>query len=273
MTALNKKIKAAFPDAEIVETAFPVAETVQLDFLRFEFKYILSTSLRECIENDISHFVTLDPFVARQADQNYMVRSLYYDDRAFSNYYQKKDGALRRAKFRLRTYTNNPEDICKTYLEIKGRYNSLVFKHRAGFNAAVTSRGFSDCANTTSKILDNINDSPVADQFRYELERKQIRPIMLIDYIRRPYISRYDAEFRLTFDSDLHGAITDRLFPDQVQNRQILSGYTVLEIKFKDSIPLWFYRIIKNYNLQRKSISKVCKGMEVCNMVTADLDD
>ena len=46
MTALNKKIKAAFPDAEIVETAFPVAETVQLDFLRFEFKETPNKSLR-----------------------------------------------------------------------------------------------------------------------------------------------------------------------------------------------------------------------------------
>ena len=266
MTALNKKFKTVLPDAETDKTV-PVAETVKLDFLRFEFKYILSASLRECIENDIRHFVTLDPFVASQVNQNYMVRSLYYDDRAFSSYHQKKEGALRRAKFRLRTYTNNPEDFCKTYLEIKGRYNSLVFKHRAGFNADVTSRTFADCANTTSEILDNINDSPVADQFRYELERKQLRPVMLIDYIRRPYISKYDSEFRLTFDSLLNGTVTNRLFPCEVQNRQILSGYTVLEIKFKDSIPLWFYRIIKNYGLQRKSISKVCKGMEVWNMI------
>ena len=250
-----------------IETVFPVAETAKLDFLRFEFKYILSASLRECIENDIRHFVTLDPFVASQADQNYMVRSLYYDDREFSSYHQKKDGMLRRAKFRLRTYTNNPDDSCKTYLEIKGRYNSLVFKHRAGFNATVTSRVFADCANITNEILDNINDSPVADQFKYELERKQLSPVMLIDYIRRPYISKYDSEFRLTFDSHLHGTVTNHLFPCQVQNRQILSGYTVLEIKFKDSIPLWFHRIIKNYGLERKSISKVCKGMEVWNMI------
>lgn len=257
MTALNRKI----------ETIIPVTETAKLDFLRFEFKYILSARLRECIENDIRHFVTLDSFVASQADQNYMVRSLYYDDHAFSNYHQKKDGMLRRAKFRLRTYTNNSDDFCKTYLEIKGRYNSLVFKHRVGFNSTVTSRGFAECTDTTNKILDNINDSPVADQFRYELVRKQLKPVMLIDYIRRPYTSKYDPEFRLTFDSHLHGTVTNRLFPKQAKNREILSGNTVLEMKFKDTIPLWFHRIIKNYKLERVSISKVCKGMEVWEMI------
>jgi len=250
-----------------IEIASPVAEPAKLDFLRFEFKYILSADLRECIENEIKHFVTLDPFVASQTDQNYMVRSLYYDDRNYSNYHQKKDGMLRRAKFRLRTYTNDPDNFCKAYLEIKGRYNSLVFKHRVGFKENVTSRIFADCADTTTEILNNINNSPVTDQFKYELVRKQLNPIMLIDYIRRPYISKYDSEFRLTFDSHLHGTVTNNLFPRLAQNRQIIPGFCVLEMKFKDAIPLWFHRIITNYKLERVSISKICKGMEVWEMI------
>lgn len=88
---------------------------------------------------------------------------------------------LGRAKFRLRTYTNSPEDTCATYLEIKGRYNSLVFKHRAGFNASEGSQIFADCADTTSEILNSIKDSPVAEKFMQALEKKQIKPIMLID--------------------------------------------------------------------------------------------
>ncbi len=251
-----------------IEPVLPVAESVKLDFLRFEFKYILGENLRDRIEKDIKHFATLDPYVASKEDRSYIVRSLYYDDQAFSNYHQKNDGLLKRAKFRLRTYTNNPEDSCKTYLEIKGRYNSLVFKHRVGFNASVSSSTFAGCGDITSEISATINQSPVAEQFRYELERKKLMPIMLIDYIRRPYISKYDPEFRLTFDDHLHGTITNRLFPDPTQDRRILPGYTVLEIKFRDRIPLWFHQIIKNYSLERKSISKVCKGMEVCNMVS-----
>lgn len=241
---------------------------VNLDFLRFEFKYIVSEQLRDRIEGDLCHFMTLDPFVVGQKDCSYIVRSLYYDDVAFSSYYQKVDGDLQREKFRLRTYTNNPEDACATYLEVKGRYNSLVFKHRVGFAASAGSKIFADCASTTNEILDSANNSPVSEQFRYELVRKKLRPIMLIDYIRRPYFSKDNPEFRLTFDSQLHCRATDRLFPCSSLNyREFLPGYCVMEIKFKDRVPLWFHQIIKKYGLERKSISKVCKGVESWNLV------
>lgn len=246
-----------------------VAAVVKLDFLRFEFKYILREDVRDRIEKDLSHFMTPDPFVASLANHNYIVRSLYYDDPVFSSYYQKTDGALLREKFRLRTYTNNPEEACATFLEIKGRYNSMVFKHRAGFNSSAKSKAFADCACITNEIINSINDSTVADQFRFELTRKKIKPVMLIDYIRRPFFGKYDPKFRLTLDDRLHGTVTDQLFPSHLQKRrQLLPGYTVMEIKFENSIPLWFHRIIKNYDLQRTSFSKVCKGMEAWNLVT-----
>jgi VTC domain-containing protein len=252
----------------MVSVSAKPTEGIKLDFLRFEFKYILRKSLRDRIERELCHFMALDPFVAGQKDCSYIVRSLYYDDPAYSSYYEKIDGALRRAKFRLRTYTNSPDDSCATYLEIKGRYNSLVFKHRAGFKNSATSRIFADCSDTTERILSTIKDSSVTEQFRYELVRKQIQPVMLIDYVRRPYFSKYDSEFRLTLDDDLHGTATDRLFPQtSTARRALMPGHSVMEIKFKDRIPLWFHRIIRSYSLQRQSISKVCKGIEACQLV------
>jgi len=242
---------------------------VKLDFLRFEFKYIISNYLRAAVEKDLSHFMMLDPFAAKQNDHRYFVRSLYYDDPAFTSYHEKVDGALRRAKFRLRTYTNDPGNSCETYLEIKGRYNSSVYKQRAGFADPAGSRIFADCASsTTDTILEAINDSPVAGLFRYELARTKIRPIMLIDYTRRPYLSRYDAEFRLTFDDNLRATVTNKLFPRASQSRRgLLQGRTVMEIKFKDCVPLWFHRILKKYGLQRESVSKICTGIEAWNLV------
>jgi hypothetical protein len=211
--------------------------------------------------------MTPDPFVAAKPDCSYVVRSLYYDDPAFTSYYQKVEGNLQRAKFRLRTYTSDPREDCSIYLEIKGRYNALVFKHRVGLTAIGGSRRFANCTGTTDEILATINDSPVADQFRYDLVRKHIAPIMLIDYIRRPYFSRHDPDFRVTLDEQLHGTLTDRLFPSLDDRRMLLPGCTVMEIKFKDRIPFWFHRLITNYNLKRHSISKVCKGMEAWNVV------
>jgi ribosomal protein L12E/L44/L45/RPP1/RPP2 len=236
----------------------------KLDFLRFEFKYILPQEVRARIEDQIVHFMALDPFVAGQEQQRYVVRSLYYDDPALSSYYQKIEGALMRAKFRLRTYTDEPTANCATYLELKGRYNSLVFKRRAYFDSAAA---FHQCGSVTDKIISRVNGSPIGTQFLAELAHKQIKPLMLIEYLRRPYVARDNSDFRLTLDEDLFGTATDQLFPADTHGRRpILPGHSVMEIKFKNSIPLWFHRIIKNHGLKRISISKVCKGIEVCNL-------
>ncbi len=237
----------------------------KMDFLRFEFKYILPRELRIAIEKEIEPFMMLDPFVAEREDSNYLVRSLYYDDAAFSSYYQKIEGVLLRSKFRLRTYSDKPVQSGKIYLEIKGRYNSLVFKRRMPFDSAGR---FAECASITDEIVRAAQGSPIGEQFAFALARRKIEPIMLIDYTRRPYVSRYDPEFRLTLDDRLYGTVTNQLFPDNWdKRREFLESCTIMEIKFRNSIPLWFHRIIKHYDLKRVSISKICRGMEACDLV------
>jgi hypothetical protein len=85
---------------------------------------------------------------------------------------------------------------------------------------------------------------------------------MLIDYERRPYVSRYAPEFRLTFDDALRATHTRLLHPHREQIRSVLPGYTILEVKFRFHVPSWFHRIIQSYELRRVSISKYCRGVE-----------
>lgn len=246
------------------QPASPLPEE-KLDFLRFEFKYILPDEQRLQIEEEVAGFMTLDRFVADHEDRSYVVRSLYYDDPAYSSYYQKTEGALLRSKFRLRTYTRDPNEPSAIYLELKGRYNALVFKRRTGLGQGAS---FAECANVTEEILRGAPGCPITDQFRLALSQQKIRPTMLIEYVRRPYLSRYDRDFRLTLDHELFAAATDQLFPgDLSRRREFLTGHTVMEVKFRNTIPLWFHRIIKHHRLRRVSISKVCKGMEACRLV------
>ena len=69
----------------------PVAKT---KFDRYEFKYLLPQALREKVEAELGHFVDYDPFVASQPDLKYFVRSLYFDDPAYTAFYDKTDGLL-----------------------------------------------------------------------------------------------------------------------------------------------------------------------------------
>ncbi len=237
----------------------------RLDFSRFEFKFLMPTRMMEEVEAELGHFVEMDPFVVDTADHRYPVRSLYFDDANYSAFNDKIDGIHTRAKFRVRTYSTEPE-TAPWFLEIKGRYNNLVFKHRTpvdldGFDL------FSAGDRLRDELLARTSDA-VHDRFEFEAIRKRIRPIALIDYMRRPYFSKFDRDFRLTIDQQLSATRTDAVFPSgaTASSRRVVPGQAVMEVKFRRHLPSWFHRLIQAYQLRRRSISKICEGMQVLRL-------
>lgn len=227
-----------------------------LEFSRFEFKYVLHEKLRQAVEAELGYFMTLDPFVKQADQQKYFVRSLYFDDPNRTAFYDKIDGLKSRAKFRIRTYTRSPDGVTPQFLEEKGRHDNRVFKHRILITDSIESLASSSECN-----------DELLNRFKYQWFRKTIRPVALIDYLRRPYISKYDHEFRVTFDEGLQARDTPCLFPSQATNsKRLLPGYTIMEVKFGHKVPAWFHRILQSFELRRVSISKICEGMTVLNL-------
>ena len=176
-------------------------------------------------------------------------------------YYEWK--SRQTSKVRIRTYPNDADEQSPIFLEIKGRHNNLVFKHRTPVEKTdfdwTPLRGEA----LSEAMISNVSESSVKDQFRFELVKKRLSPIVLIDYQRRPYVSKFDPEFRVTFDRSLSTRQTDYLFPDErFVAKKVLAGYTILEVKFLHHLPSWFHRLIQVHELQRVSISKICVGME-----------
>ncbi|HEU4417750.1 MAG TPA: polyphosphate polymerase domain-containing protein [Planctomycetota bacterium] len=236
-----------------------------LHFSRFEFKYVLDRSRREEVEAQLQHFVELDPYVAGRPGHTYFVRSLYFDDQAHSAFHDKVDGMLTRSKFRIRTYGHRLDDPAPWFLEIKGRHNNLVFKHRTPLAGQFDKR--TSGYELSQVVLRHATPGTVLEQFEFELYRRQIGPIVLVDYLRRPYLSKFDPEFRLTFDTGLCTVATDAMFSDTAAMPfPLLRGFTVMEVKFRRHVPAWFHRILQAFDLRRRSISKVCAGMQALGM-------
>ena len=247
-----------------------MAVSTKLHFSRFEFKYLLPKALRQEVEAELKHFVDFDPFVAERPDHRYLVRSLYWDDRALTAFNDKIDGMMIRSKFRIRTYTTDPTEPVPRFLEIKGRNNNLVVKHRAPLDVGIEDSdvGGDDLAEL---VMKKCAPGPIQQEFSFQRYRRRIQPYALIDYQRRPYISRFDPEFRLTFDEDLRATRTNRLFPKTTDRSwRVVPGYTVMEVKFRHHLPSWFHRIIQGYELRRLSFSKICEGTIVLGMASDD---
>jgi len=224
---------------------------------------VLPQALRAEVESELLNFLQLDPHVRRQDGSNYFVRSLYFDDPLLSAFQDKVDGVHTRSKFRVRTYSSDPAERTPWFLEIKGRFDNLVLKHRVPLleaDGGVPDPGEEDL---TAQVLRCAPEGPVRTRFEFQLHRRRIRPYALIDYCRRPYVSKYDPGFRLTFDSELSACASEVLFPAHAAPRRIVPGYTVLEVKFSHRIPSWFHRVVQFYELRRRSFSKICHGTEV----------
>jgi hypothetical protein len=240
-----------------------------LDFNRFEFKYVLPKRLRQEVEQELGHFVEFDPFVAGTPQHRYFVRSLYFDDPAFTAFHDKIDGLKKRSKFRIRTYSTDPLDEAPQFLEQKGRYNNRVFKNRVEIGGTLVDRIGPSAKPVIEQLATLDTDNKVLARFQYEYFRKGLQPVALIDYHRRPYVSKYDSEFRITFDEELRATNTCELYPSLTAiNKPVKTGFTIMEVKFNRHIPAWFHRIIQSYELRRVSISKICEGMQTLGLAS-----
>ena len=236
------------------------------DFSRYEFKYLLNAERRHEVEAEVSHFMTFDGHVHEDMDNSYLVRSLYFDNYVASHYYEKIDGVRMRRKFRLRTYDRRLQPDVPVYLEEKGRRIERTYKHRIAIDPA----HLEIFANPVRRgeLLSLYPGVDLIEGLYFDGVRRQVRPCVLVDYVRRPYTSFYDMNFRVTFDSHLMATACNDLFPPPAANwHQANAGYTILEVKFHRRIPAWFHRVLQAYNMRRLSISKFCRGMEVCNLV------
>jgi len=235
------------------------------EFSRFEFKYILNEELRNTIEKQVQHFMKYDGYVHPEYDNSYFVRSLYFDSPRSFNFYEKIDGIKKRKKFRLRTYDKKYNNST-LFIEQKGRNVNRVVKSRTLIKKNDIGQ-FYDAMNF-EQLINTYGDIKIIKEFVADSVKRKISPVVLVDYLRCPYISDYDMNFRVTFDSKIKAKASKILFPDDDNFFDCLSGYTILEVKFFRKIPAWFHKLILVYNLERVSVSKFVLGMKASSIAT-----
>ena len=235
---------------------------------RYEFKYILDKKISDLVEKEARNFMIYDGFVNKKLDNKYIVRSLYFENDFCSNFYEKADGMKIRRKYRLRTYGNSFNPKIPIFFEVKGRVSERTYKKR--MNLKYQHLNYFLNQNQNFNLLNLYPNNEMIKSFVFDSHRKKLKPRIMVDYKRRPYINKFGLYFRLTFDTNLLGSKANNLFSEDKYSSWIecKAGYTILEVKFDRSIPAWFHRIIQCYNLRRRSISKFVMGISTCGLAT-----
>ena len=236
-------------------------------FLRYEFKYFISSKISNEIFNQSLNFMKIDNFALKNKNKGYLVRSLYFDNNQYNNFFEKVDGIKIRKKFRLRSYDKYSASKYPVFLEMKGRALDRIIKKRVLLDK--NDINYFETLKNLDELNNKYKNTNLIKEFIYDVKRKNIKPKIVIDYNRKPLVNKFGLYFRLTFDSDLVTSKAGYLFENQKKFYLPLTykpGNTILEVKFERSIPAWFHRIIQSYNLNRRSISKFVLGVCNCNI-------
>lgn len=216
---------------------------------RHEYKYICSAQQLTCIRQRIMPYMKPDSHV--ESRNYYTVRSLYFDDYVNSCFYDNLSGVEPREKFRIRLYDGN---VSFMKLELKQKIHGMTKK----LSCPVTKE---QCLIMSEGHIADIRalDSPVYRKLCIEQQTKMLRPKIIVEYDRVPYIYR-EGNVRVTFDMNIRGG----MYVKQFLNEKIISvpvmpsGFHVLEVKFDEFLPDSIRQAIQIDGLRQTAYSKYC---------------
>jgi len=225
--------------------------------MRREYKYLVLQKDIDRLRNRILPFVNADGFV--RDDNQYTVRSIYFDSSTLKYYNEKIDGIKIRKKLRIRGY-NTKVDESIIFLEIKRKFENHIGKNRSALkyhnlNDLLKTKDLESYCLTENGFENSISDG---EKFLHHIHKSSLRPIILIVYEREAYFSKFDTGLRLTFDKNLRYFLfpsLDRLYTEE-DLKYTMPKYFIFEIKFANGFPGWLQSILRDMNISRMALSK-----------------
>lgn len=213
---------------------------------RHELKYRISYAEKAALE------VRMQPLLQRDAHAGpggYMIRSLYFDDYWNAAYTEKNAGVLLRKKYRIRIYDCSDRVI---KLERKKKYDNYICKEDATLTRSELEQIL---AGEYSFLLHS--PQPLCREFYYECVSKMLRPRVIVDYDREPWV--LDAgTVRITFDQRIRAAIGGfALFNAALPTLPVLGpDELVMEVKFTEFLPQFVRTVLPPKAQELTAISK-----------------
>lgn len=202
--------------------------------MRHEYKHIIGYADRVILQSKLDKILKTD--VHADAHGEYRVRSLYFDDLFDTALKDKVNGVNRREKFRIRYYDDDTEYI---KLERKIKLNGMCNKTS---KRITKSQVESIIAGDIDFLLES--SSPLFHQLYSKMNGRLLRPKVIVDYMRRPYV--YDAgNVRITIDYNIRTSISSVDFFSTDIDSLPASDEDVLEVKYDEFLPDFIRRLVQ----------------------------
>ena len=210
---------------------------------RYELKYILSPSQTDFFRERLEGHMSVDQFGLTS------IASLYYDTPDYRLINASIEKPEFKEKIRLRSYGPATDDS-PVFLELKRKAYGIVYKRRVQSTIPLV-----------KKFFDGDGDICAGGQINREITYFRdlygtLSPSCLIIYDRTAYYQP-DGDLRLTIDGDPRYRTDDLDLRVSMDGISLLpAGYSILEIKVQQSVPLWLSAILDEGRIYKNSFSK-----------------
>ena len=214
-------------------------------FKRYEKKYLLNPYQYSALKAEIDKHFVPDKYGETK------ICNLYLDTSDYLLIRRSVDKPVFKEKVRLRTY-GLAQDDTTAFLEIKRKFNSIVYKRRIHMDYMQAFQ----CVNGN---YDSLDDKQISDEIRYLFDfYGEIRPRFYISYDRSAFFYKETSDIRITFDKNLVWRDTDLDLRLGSHGYSLLpEGYTLMEIKVPNTVPLWLAKLMSELKIYPRSFSKV----------------
>ena len=226
--------------------------------LRHELKFFISPIQYQVLSRTLK--ATLNPDPNGDENNQYHIRSLYFDTAYDSALYDKINGTANRDKHRIRIYNFSDQMI---RLECKSKFRDLISKRSVRITRDLAEQLIS--ADPTG--LESTASGLVSDTFR-EMRTNLLHPVVIVDYLREAYLHPAE-EVRITFDMQLRSGLNsvDMFNPYLPTVPPFDHDEIILEVKYNQVLPPYIANLL-TYALRdgacRSAISKYvyCRRFE-----------
>ena len=210
---------------------------------RYELKYLLSGEQTEYLRERLAGRMEVDQYGKTP------IASLYYDTPTYQLIRASLEKPLFKEKIRLRSYGIATESS-PVFLELKRKAYGIVYKRRVQTTIPLVHKFFSGEGDICAGGQINSEIRTFRDCY------KTLVPSCLIIYDRTAYFEP-DGDLRLTIDENPRYRVDDLTLTKNMDGVSLLDeGWTILEIKVQEAMPLWLAEILSTGGIRKGSFSK-----------------
>ena len=215
----------------------------KMTFKRYELKYVINREQRDALLKAMEGHLALDMF------GHSTIRNLYYDTDDWRLVRRSIEKPWYKEKLRLRSYGLADEDS-PVYLELKCKAYDTVYKRRV----QSTLQGVRQFFESGVPLGDGGQISREINAFCSLYDT--LAPSCLIIYDRTAYYEP-DGDLRLTIDENPSYRTEDLTLKKSMDGISLLKpGWTILEVKVQEAMPLWLAAILSGGGIRKASFSK-----------------